>query len=98
MAELRFIITVDDHRNLPLPEGVPFEVGEPLHVLWDGNVLQVSRRKPKSLSDAYAKVQKDASRVLETDELARRLAEDEARRRRKFDELFGSTPSIEGHE
>jgi hypothetical protein len=95
MAELRFIITVDDHRNLPLPDGVPFEVGEPLHVLWDGNVLQVSRRKPKSLSDAYAKVQKDASRVLETDQLARRLAEAEENRRRKFDQLFGSGPQNE---
>lgn len=95
MAELRFIITVDDHRNLPLPDGVPFEVGEPLHVLWDGNVLQVSRRKPKSLSDAYAKVQKDASRVLETDQLARRLAEAEENRRRKFDELFGGGTKAE---
>jgi hypothetical protein len=95
MAELRLIITVDEKRNLPLPDGVPFEVGEPLHVLWDGNVLQVSRRKPKSLSDAYAKVQKDANRVLETDELARRLADAEERRRRKFDELFGSGPKNE---
>jgi hypothetical protein len=51
--------------------------------------LQVARTRPKKLADAYAQVQKDASRVLETDELSRRLAEDEARRRRKFEELFG---------
>jgi hypothetical protein len=95
MAELRFIITVDDHRNLPLPDGVPFEIGEPLHILWDGNVLQVSRRKPKSLSDAYAKVQKDAGRVLETDQLARRLAEAEEIRRLKLAELFGGGTKAE---
>lgn len=89
MTELRFVLTVDDQRRLHLPEGVPFEAGDPVHLLWDGKVLQVSRTKPKKLADAYAQVQKEASRVLETDELSRRLAEDEARRRRKFDELFG---------
>ena len=92
MTELRFVLVVNENRRLHLPEGIPFNAGDPLHVLWDGNVLQISRTKPKKLSDAYAKVQKDASRVLETDELAKRLAEDEARRRRKFDELFGGLP------
>lgn len=92
MTELRFVLTVDDKRILHLPEGVPFQPGEPLHLLWDGKVLQVSRTKPKKLADAYAQVQKDASRVLETDALSRRLAEDEARRRRKFEELFGGSP------
>lgn len=95
MTELRFVLVADDKRRIQLPEGVPFQAGDPLYVLWDGNVLQISRTKPKKLSDAYAKVQKDASRVLETDELARRLAEDEARRRRKFDELFGGLPKQE---
>ncbi|MER2598968.1 MAG: hypothetical protein ABTQ73_05570 [Caldilineales bacterium] len=89
MTELRFVLTVDDQRRLHLPEGVPLEPGEPVHLLWDGKVLQVSRSKPKKLADAFAQVQKDASRVLDTDDLSRRLAEDEARRRRKFDELFG---------
>ncbi len=91
MTELRFVLTIDDNRRLHLPEGVPFEPGEPVHLLWDGKVLQVSRTKPKKLADAYAQVQKDASRVLETDALARRLAEDEERRRRKFEELFGGS-------
>ncbi len=95
MTELRFVLVPDDHRRIQLPEGIPFNAGEPLHLLWDGSVLQISRTKPKKLGDAYAKVQKDAGRVLETDELARRLAEDEARRRRKFDELFGTLPSKE---
>jgi hypothetical protein len=95
MTELRFVLVADDKRRIQLPEGVPFEPGEPLHLLWDGNVLQISRTKPKKLSDAYAKVQKDAGRVLETDELAKRLAEEEARRRRKFNELFGELPKNE---
>lgn len=89
MSELRFVIVVDDKRRLQLPEGVPFEPGEPLHILWDGRILQVSQRKPASLSDAYAKVQQQAGRVLETDELARRLAQEEERRRRKFEEALG---------
>lgn len=91
MTELRFVLTVDDERRLHLPEGVPFAPGEMVHLLWDGKVLQASRSKPKKLADAFAQVQKDASRVLDTDELGRRLAEDEARRRRKFDELFGGS-------
>ena len=95
MTEQRFVLVVDENRGIHLPEGIPFNAGDPLYLLWDGNVLQISRTKPKKLSDAYAKVQKDASRVLETDELARRLAEDEARRRRKFDELFGGLPKQE---
>ena len=95
MSELRFVIVIDDERRLKLPEGVPFPAGEPVHVLWDGNILQVSRTKPKKLSDAYAKVQQEAGRVLETDQLAKRLAEEEARRRRKFDELFGGLPKQE---
>ena len=92
MTELRFVLTVYDKRSLNFPDGVQFEPGEPVHLLWDGKVLQVSRTKPKKLADAYAQVKKDASRVLETDELSRRLAEDEARRRRKFEELFGGSP------
>ena len=95
MTEQRFVLVVDENRRIHLPEGIPFNAGDPLYLLWDGNVLQISRTKPKKLSDAYAKVQKDASRVLETDELARRLAEDEARRRRKLDELFGGLPKQE---
>jgi hypothetical protein len=95
MSELRFVIVIDDERRLQLPEGVPFQAGEPVHVLWDGSVLQVSRTKPKKLSDAYTKVQQEAGRVLETDQLAKRLAEEEARRRRKFDELFGGLPKQE---
>ena len=95
MTELRFVLVPDDQRRIHLPEGIPFNAGEPLHILWDGNVLQISRTKPKKLGDAYAKVQKEAGRVLETDELAKRLAEDEARRRRKFDELFGELPKNE---
>lgn len=95
MTELRFVLTIDDKRRLNLPEGVPFQAGEPVHVLWDGDVLQVSRTKPKRLSDAYAKVQQEAGRVLETDQLTKRLAEEEARRRRKFDELFGGPPKQE---
>ena len=95
MTEQRFVLVVDENRRIHLPEGIPFNAGDPLYLLWDGNVLQISRTKPKKLSDAYAKVQKDASHVLETDELARRLAEDEARRRRKFDELFGGLPKQE---
>ena len=47
MTELRFVLTVDDKRRLHLPEGVPFEPGEPVHLLWDGKVLQVARTKPK---------------------------------------------------
>lgn len=89
MTELRFVLTVDEKRRLQLPEGVPFAPGEAVHLLWDGKVLQVSRTQPKKLADAFAQVQKEAGRVLDTDELSRRLAEDEARRRRKFDELFG---------
>lgn len=89
MTELRFIISVDEGRRLQLPEGVPFHPGEMVHVLWDGNVLQVSRTKPKKLSDAYAKVQEDASRTLDTDELQARLARDRERQRRKFDEALG---------
>lgn len=92
MTELRFILTVDEKRRLQLPEGVPFQAGEAVHVLWDGNVLQVARTKPKKLADAWAKVQQESGRVLETDELSRRLAEDEARRRRKFEEAFGKLP------
>ena len=95
MTEQRFVLVVDENRRIHLPEGIPINAGDPLYLLWDGNVLQISRTKPKKLSDAYAKVQKDASRVLETDELARRLAEDEAPRRRKFDELFGGLPKQE---
>ena len=89
MTELRFVLTVDEKRRLHLPEGVPFEPGEPVHLLWDGKVLQVARTKPKKLADAYAQVQKDASRVLETDALSRRRASSSASRRRKFEELFG---------
>ena len=97
MTEQRFVLVVNENRRIHLPEGIPFNTGDPLHLLWDGNVLQISRTKPKKLSDAYAKVQKDGPRVLEgTDELARRLAEDEARRRRReFDELFGGLPKQE---
>lgn len=95
MAELRSVATVDENRRLHLPDGVPFQAGEVVHLLWDGRVLQVSRTKPQRLEDAYAKVQKEAGRVLETDELARRLAEAEERRRRKFEELFGSGPTEE---
>jgi hypothetical protein len=89
MAELRTVLTIDDHRRVHLPEGVPFQSGEVVHLLWDGNVLQISRTRPRRLDDAYAKVEREKGRVLETDELTRRLAEDEERRRRKFDELFG---------
>lgn len=95
MTEQRFVIVADDERRLQLPEGVPFEAGEPLHVLWDGRTLQVSRRKPKRLDEAYARVQAESARILETDELARRLAEAEERRRRKFEDLFGSAPKSE---
>lgn len=95
MAERRFVATIDENRHLHLPEGVALQAGEVVHLLWDGRTLQVSTSKPRRLDDAYAKVQKDASRVLETDELARRLAEDEERRRRKFDALFGSGPQSE---
>ena len=95
MAERRFVATIDEKRRLQLPEGVALHAGDVVHLLWDGRTLQVSTSKPKRLDDAYAKVQRDASRVLETDELARRLAEDEERRRRKFDELFGSGPQSE---
>ena len=100
MAELRFMLVVDDKRRLQLPEGIPFEAGEPLHMLWDGNVLQVSRTKPKKLSDAFAKVQEDASRVMDTDALAQRLAQDRERQRKKFDEVrnqfFKDDPSKKG--
>ncbi|MCB0201555.1 MAG: hypothetical protein H6649_12320 [Caldilineae bacterium] len=95
MAEQRSVATIDENRRLHLPDGVPFQEGEVVHLLWDGRVLQVARTKPKRLEDAYAKVQKEANRVLETDELTRRLAETEARRRRKFEELFGSGPKDE---
>ena len=88
MTALRFVLMVDGERRLQLPEGVPFQAGEAVHVLWDGNVLQVSRTKPKRLDDAFSRVQKDAGRVLETDELGRRLADDEARKRKKFDDAL----------
>jgi hypothetical protein len=88
MTELRFILTVDKQRRITLPEGVPFPPGEPLHVLWDGRILQVSRTKPRRLDEAYAKVKKDSETVLETDELARRLSQDEARKRSKFDQAL----------
>ena len=91
----RFVVTIDENRRLHLPEGVALQAGEVVHLLWDGRVLQVSTSKPRRLDDAYAKVQKDAGRVLETDELARRLAEDEERRRRKFEEFFGSGPKAD---
>ncbi len=95
MSERRFVATIDEKRRLQLPEGVALQAGDVVHLLWDGRILQISTSKPKRLDDAYAKVQRDASRVLETDELARRLAEDEERRRRKFEELFGSGPPSE---
>lgn len=95
MAELRSVATIDEERRLHLPDGVPLQAGEVVHLLWDGKVLQVSRTKPRKLDDAFAKVQQEAGRVLETDELTRRLAETEERRRRKFDELFGG-PAKEG--
>ncbi len=95
MAEQRFVATIDEQRRLHLPDGVALQAGEVVHLLWDGRVLQVSRAKPKRIDDAYAKVQKEAGRVLETDELTRRLAETEERRRRKFEELFGSGPKDE---
>jgi len=87
--EQRYVITVDDERRLKLPEGVPFEPGEPLHLLWDGKVLQASRAKPRKLDDAYAKVQEDASKVMDTDALQNRLAQERERQRRKFDEALG---------
>lgn len=95
MAELRFVATIDDKRRLQLPDGIALQAGDVVHLFWDGRTLQVSVTKPRRLDDAYAKVQKDAGRVLETDELARRLAEAEERRRRKFDEVFGSGPQGE---
>lgn len=95
MTVLRHVATIDDEQRLHLPDGVPFQPGEVVHLLWDGKVLQVSRTKPRRLDEAYAKVQSESGRVLETDELARRLAEAEERRRRKFEELFGSGPKDE---
>lgn len=89
MAELRSVATIDEERRLHLPDGVPFQAGEVVHLLWDGKVLQVSRTKPRRIDDAFAQVQKEAGRVLETDELTRRLAEADERRRRKFNEMFG---------
>ena len=100
MTELRFVLTVDEQRRITLPEGVPFPPGEPLHVLWDGRVLQVSKTKPRRLDEAYAKVKQDSEKVLETDELARRLSQDEARKRSKFDEalkqFFKDSPTDAG--
>lgn len=89
MAELRAVIVVDQKRRLKLPEGVPFQPGEKVHVLWDGRVLQVSRRRPRRLDEAYAKVQEESRRVLDMEELQRRLAEDQARKRRMFEEALG---------
>ena len=87
--EQRFVITIDDERRLKLPERVPFAAGEPLHLLWDGKVLQVSRAKPRKLDDAYAKVQEDAGKVMDTNALQNRLAQERERQRRKFDEALG---------
>ncbi|MCS6845097.1 MAG: hypothetical protein NZ528_12370 [Caldilineales bacterium] len=96
MTELRFVLTVDEERRLQLPEGVPFFPGEKVHVLWDGNVLQVSRTRPKKLSDAWAKVQEESSRTLDTDELAARLARERERQRRRFEEALGQFFSGQG--
>jgi len=89
MTNLRTIVTVDENRQIQLPEGVAFQAGETLHVLWDGNTLQISRRKPKRLSDAFAQVQEQAGQALDMDGLQARLRRQQERNRRRFDDALG---------
>ncbi|MEA3334775.1 MAG: hypothetical protein U9R25_02625 [Chloroflexota bacterium] len=88
MTRLRTIVTVDKERNIRLPEGTPFKSGEQLYLLWDGRTLQISRRKPRQLSDAFDRVQTESEEALDTDAVARRLADDENRKRNKFDDAL----------
>ena len=80
------MLVVDDKRRLQLPEGIPFEAGEPLHMLWDGNVLQFPHQAQKTVR----RLRQSAGRRQPRDghrRLAQRLAQDRERQRKKFDEV-----------